>query len=74
MVECPVRKATTKKSFQNKEDSNSCYCPNSHPQIPINIRKLLCTILILLSAITVRAQGDVEYMMEVGGGLGLMSY
>ena len=38
------------------------------------MKKLLCIILISLSAINVRAQGDVEYLMEVGGGLGLMSY
>ncbi len=38
------------------------------------MKKLLCIILISLSGINVRAQGDVEYLMEVGGGLGLMSY
>ncbi len=31
-------------------------------------------MLMVMSAFIVRAQGDVEYRMEIGGGLGLMSY
>lgn len=34
----------------------------------------LLTLLLLLCFATVRAQGDVEYRMEIGGGAGLVNY
>ena len=37
------------------------------------MKKALVVILMLLPAMTY-AQGDVEYRMEIGGGLGLLSY
>ena len=38
------------------------------------MKKVLCVIMLLLSAVMLRAQDDVEYRMEIGGSLGLMSY
>ena len=37
------------------------------------MRKVILLLLLSLPA-AASAQGDVEYLMEVGGGLGLMSY
>lgn len=36
--------------------------------------KHLLTLLMLLCFATARAQGDVEYRMEIGGGVGLVNY
>lgn len=38
------------------------------------MRKVLCVILLMIPVVMLRAQGDVEYRMEIGGGLGLVSY
>lgn len=39
------------------------------------MRKSICLlILAIVMPAASRAQGDVEYLMEVGGGLGLVSY
>ena len=38
------------------------------------MRKALVIIMVMSSATLSRAQGDVEYLMEVGGGIGLVSY
>ena len=37
------------------------------------MKKVLCVIMLLLSAAMLRAQDDVEYRMEIGGSLGLVS-
>ena len=37
------------------------------------MRKAVLLLLMLMPALTF-AQGDVEYRMEIGGGLGLLTY
>ena len=38
------------------------------------MRKALVVIMLMSSVTLSRAQGDVEYLMEIGAGLGLVSY
>lgn len=38
------------------------------------MRKTLLATLLLLSALSLRAQQDDEYLMEIGGGVGMVSY
>ncbi len=38
------------------------------------MRRFILSIIITLSALTAKAQSDPEYLMEIGGGVGMMNY
>ena len=40
----------------------------------MTLRRSLCTLILLVSTVAMFAQWDDEYRMEIGGGVGMMSY
>ena len=40
----------------------------------MTLHRSLCTLILMISAVATFAQWDDEYRMEIGGGVGVMSY